>query len=257
MKGRFRPFFMPKIMENWFESWFDTKYYHILYKNRDYSEAQIFIDNLLDYLKPDLDSKLLDLACGKGRHSVFLNKKGYEVTGVDLSEQSIQYATQFKNDSLNFQTHDMRLAYKANHFDYVFNLFTSFGYFESFQEDLDVIQSMNSNLKNNGVLVLDYLNPIKAVSSLVAYEEKLIEGINFKITKKIEDGFIVKSIHFTDEFKDFKFKEKVKLIDQNTFIEMFNSSGFQIVKTFGDYNLDEYQSNSSDRLILIGQKKEA
>ena len=76
--------------DNWFASWFDTEYYHILYKDRDYNEAQLFMDNLTQYLNLPEDAKILDLACGKGRHSVFLNELGYQVSGVDLSENSIK-----------------------------------------------------------------------------------------------------------------------------------------------------------------------
>jgi len=53
--------------ENWYASWFDTPYYHILYKDRDYDEAQAFMDNLTHYLNLPEESKILDLACGKGR----------------------------------------------------------------------------------------------------------------------------------------------------------------------------------------------
>ena len=114
----------------WFEQWFDTKYYHILYKDRDHEEARRFIDTLIKYLSPVPNSRILDLACGKGRYSVFLADKGFEVTGIDLSVQSIEYARQFENDHLSFYTHDMRLPFRINYFDYVFNFFTSFGYFE-------------------------------------------------------------------------------------------------------------------------------
>ena len=92
----------------WFENWFDSPYYHILYKDRDYKEAEIFISNLINFLKPPKESKLLDLACGAGRHSIFINKMGYDVTGVDLSKNSIDTALAHKNDSLQFDTHDMR-----------------------------------------------------------------------------------------------------------------------------------------------------
>ena len=60
---------------SWFESWFDSKYYHILYQNRDDNEAKYFIDNLLDAFHFKKGARLLDLACGKGRHSIYLNSK--------------------------------------------------------------------------------------------------------------------------------------------------------------------------------------
>ena len=80
------------MAKEWFEDWFDTKYYHILYKNRNYNEAENFIDNLLNYLKPNTTAKFIDIACGKGRHSIFINKKGFPVVGYDLSKESIASA---------------------------------------------------------------------------------------------------------------------------------------------------------------------
>ena len=82
---------MTKSTKQWYASWFDTPYYHILYKDRDYTEAQGFMDNLTNYLNIPEGGKILDLACGKGRHSVYLNSLGYDVTGVDLSEKSINH----------------------------------------------------------------------------------------------------------------------------------------------------------------------
>ena len=73
----------------WFESWFNSEYYHILYKNRDYAEAEKFISRLMDFLCPKPDAKFVDIACGKGRHAIFINKLGYDVVGYDLSEESI------------------------------------------------------------------------------------------------------------------------------------------------------------------------
>ena len=75
--------------KEWFKDWFNTSYYHTLYKHRDESEAHRFIDHLCAYLKVKKGSKILDLACGKGRHALHLAKKGYQTTGVDLSEESI------------------------------------------------------------------------------------------------------------------------------------------------------------------------
>jgi cyclopropane fatty-acyl-phospholipid synthase-like methyltransferase len=102
----------------WYASWFNTPYYHILYKDRDYSEAQAFMDTLTRYLNLPENGSILDLACGRGRHAVYLNKLGFRVIGVDLSEQSIAHARQFENESLKFEVHDMTIPY-PNSFDAV------------------------------------------------------------------------------------------------------------------------------------------
>ena len=73
---------MTKEHSKWFQSWFDTSYYPSLYKHRDYKEAEVFIKNIANYLNLDKDDSILDLACGKGRHSIFLNTLGISVTGL-------------------------------------------------------------------------------------------------------------------------------------------------------------------------------
>ena len=107
---------------DWFSSWFNTPYYHILYKDRDDTDAKLFMQNITSFLKLSKSAHVLDLACGKGRHSVFLNALGYHVIGVDLSENNINAAQKFSNKSLQFRVHDMRDPLN-NKYDAIFNLF--------------------------------------------------------------------------------------------------------------------------------------
>jgi len=127
---------------SWFANWFDSPYYHLLYKNRDEKEAQVFIDNLMTHLQIPKGSKLLDIACGKGRHASYFNKKGMDVVGVDLSFNSINTAKKNENATLKFEVLDMRKAFKSNEFDIVTNLFTSFGYFEKDEDEQKTINAM-------------------------------------------------------------------------------------------------------------------
>ena len=87
---------------DWYKNWFDSRYYHILYKERDNYEAKIFIDNLIKYLKIPTKSKIIDIACGKGRHSIYLEQKKMTVTGIDLSNKSINHAKKFESNNLHF-----------------------------------------------------------------------------------------------------------------------------------------------------------
>ena len=96
------------MAEQWFETWFDTNYYHLLYRNRDENEARQFIDALLRYLNPQPKAHFLDVACGKGRHSIYLHSQGYKATGVDLSSNSIEIANQCQKKDLSFYVKDIR-----------------------------------------------------------------------------------------------------------------------------------------------------
>ena len=140
---------MTNKTKTWFTSWFDTPFYHILYKDRNDTEAHAFMDTLTDYLNIPEGGTILDLACGKGRHALYLNKIGYDVTGVDLSENSINFAKQFENHRLKFEVHNMCKPYHKQ-FDAVFNLFTSFGYFDDDADNLKTIKAIKAELKEFG-----------------------------------------------------------------------------------------------------------
>ena len=98
------------------------------------------MDNLCAYLQPQPEARILDIACGRGRHSIYLNKKGYDVIGIDLSESNIRHAKDFENEHLHFFVHDMRHLFYINYFDIAFNLFTSFGYFETRKEHVKALK---------------------------------------------------------------------------------------------------------------------
>jgi len=239
---------------DWFAEWFDTPYYHILYKNRDDGEAQNFIDNLLKYLQLPKNNKILDLACGKGRHSIYLNKLGYEVTGLDLSSHSIKTAKKMENENLKFVVGDMRSVYFPNEFDVVFNLFTSFGYFNDENDNLKVYQSVYEQLKPDGVFVMDFMNASLVEHNLTPYEEKEVDGIRFFIRKKIDNNVIVKDIKFTDQGRDFHYQERVNICKLGYFKDLAEKAQLKFRAVFGDYQLNEFDENNSARLILIFQK---
>ena len=137
-----------------------------------------------------------------------------------------------------------------NQYDAVFNLFTSFGYFEDDAEDILVLQNMKDGLNANGVLVLDFLNVEMVKKNLIPYELKTIDGIDFHIRKEIKDGFIIKYIEFQDKGKDYSFTEEVKYIDLPKFQDYFEKAGFNIQHLFGNYELSEFDSKTSDRSTL-------
>lgn len=241
----------------WFESWFDTPYYHILYKNRDKDEAALFIDNLFEHFHPEKYATLLDIACGRGRHAKYMSDKGFDTTGIDLSEASIAYAKRFENDRLHFHVQDMREKYCSNCFDYAFNLFTSFGYFETQKEHLDALKVFNNALKPGGIFVLDYFNSVKAINELIPEEIKTEDGIEFKITKELANKKIYKTIEFEADGQHHKHVEEVFAFDNNDFREMLKMSNFTVIEEFGDYHFHDFDETKSPRLILICKKNYA
>jgi SAM-dependent methyltransferase len=240
----------------WFSEWFNSPYYHILYKNRDEAEAHRFIDNLQDYFRFTPQNRILDLACGRGRHSIYLNSKGFDVTGIDIAAQNIAYAKQFENDRLHFYVHDMRKPYVRNTFCYVLNLFTSFGYFETEGENINAICTVTEAMSKGGRLVLDFFNTTKVLRNLKPQMDKEVDGIRFKIRKKLESGFIVKDMAFEDKGRVFQFQERVKAISCDQFLHYFDVADLELLHIFGDYNLNPYDEATSDRMIFVARKPE-
>ena len=237
----------------WFSDWFDTSYYHILYKNRDEKEAKFFIENLCNFLAIKPNSSLLDLACGKGRHSITLNELGHKVLGVDLSQNSISVAKQHERRGLHFEVHDMRKIIPGLSFDVIFNLFTSFGYFDSSVENKKVIFSVANMLYEKGIFVIDFLNADKVVANLVSEEEKIIDGIQFLIKRIVEGEHIYKKITVIDKNETKNYVERVQLLRLGDF-EKLLSPEFKILHTFGNFDLQKFDATSSDRLIIIAEK---
>ena len=238
--------------QNWFTDWFNTPYYHILYKERNDKDAQLFMKNITSFLNLPKTSHILDLPCGKGRHSLFLNTLGYKITGGDLSENSIKSAKEFENSTLTFKVHDMRHPFK-NTYNAIFNLFTSFGYFEDDDEDLLILKNFKQGLKKNGFFVFDFLNAEKVTLNLVPRETKTVDHITFHIQREIKDGFIYKHISFFADGKDHFYKEQVKYLDVHNMSSYLTETGFNIVNVFGDYHLNPYEAKTSDRLIIIAR----
>ena len=241
------------ITEEWFAEWFDTPFYHILYENRDYKEAQRFIDNLENYFSFRTTDHILDLACGKGRFAKYLNQRGYEVTGIDLSEQSIKEAKAFANMRLHFHAGDMRALPENKTYHYVLNMFTSFGYFNTEIENEKAIASMAAVLNLGGILVLDFLNTQRIITTLPQEFSKKNNGIEFHIRKDIKDSFIIKDISFEVNNEFYSFQERVMAISQEMFERYFEKNNLKIIKMVGNYSLEPY-TKQSDRMIFIAQK---
>jgi SAM-dependent methyltransferase len=240
----------------WFREWFNSPYYHRLYFKRDQAEAADFIDHLLDHLKPWPGARMLDMACGRGRHCIQLASGGFDVTGIDLSEQNIMEARKSEKENLHFFTHDMRLPFWINYFDFAFNFFTSFGYFDTRREHDNAIRTIAGSVKPGGVFVLDYLNVHFEEDHLIHQSEKQIDGVNYYLTKWFDETHFFKKIVVEDNSlrQPLEYMEKVTKFTLGDFTEMLAYRQMQVQEVFGDYQFDTYDVKKSPRMILIAKK---
>jgi len=105
----------------------------------------------------------------------------------------------------------------------------------------------------NSRFVFDFMNAYKVIQNLVLSEEKEVDGILFKIRRRVENGYIVKDIRFEDKGETFHFQERVRGFLLEDLEALFAKAGLTIIETFGNYNLDVFEKTTADRLILVAQ----
>ncbi len=235
---------------SWFESWFNSPYYHLLYSHRSEAEARDFIRRIVLKLGLAQGAKVLDIACGKGRHARTLHTLGLEVDAFDLSENSISEAKKTESPGLHFYQGDMRKPFKEGYFDAAFNLFTSFGYLANDKENSDAFTASLKNVKKGGYFILDYLNAARSLAQLVPTETIEKEDITFHIRRHFDGKFFKKIIEFEANGERFHFEESVRGYMFEDFEKMAERAGGTISHIWGNYNLDSFETASSDRLIL-------
>jgi SAM-dependent methyltransferase len=241
-------------MSEWFLQWFNSPYYHVLYAHRGQDEADLFIGKLCEKLNLPKNAHITDLGCGTGRHCIALHKHNFMVSGIDLSENSIAEALKISPKEITYYQADMRKPLPVKQQHAVLNLFTSFGYFNSLQENMNVLKNIHQALLPKGYIVLDYLNAGSVTHENAEPEIIIRNHISFSITKKRAGNSILKKIEFVAKNQTFSYTEKVDLFTLNDFSDMFRQTGFQILHTFGNYMLNPYSSSSSPRLIIVAHK---
>jgi SAM-dependent methyltransferase len=244
----------------WFVEWFDENY-RMLYRHRNSEEARKQVQLILDTLKPSKAQSIMDLCCGEGRYTEIFHNHGYSITGLDLSETLIRIGKE-RSPQLELVVGDMREI--PGHFDIILSLFTSFGYFDSDEENHAALQSVFHALNPGGMYWLDFLNPPYVETHLEKETlSQLPNGIEVLEKRKIENNRIIKDIHFRDINEDNvkpvkhaekEYKESVRLFSRDELEKMFERTGFRLVASFGDYKGNPW-STGSERTILVGRKE--
>jgi SAM-dependent methyltransferase len=238
------------MASQWFESWFASPYYPLLYAHRDAAEAEAFVGRLADKLPPR--SAVLDAPCGNGRHACALAKRGFFVTGIDLSPTLLDEARRFESPpQLVFFRHDLRQPFHRQ-FDAVLNLFTGFGYFDDPADDRAVFDHLVSALLPSGLLVIDFFNADYVLRRLVAQETIIRANVRFDVQRRVDGDRVVKTIRVTDADTVFHAQEKVRLYTPEDFRRM--TAGLTIQEEWGDYSATPFDSRISPRYILLAKK---
>ncbi len=238
------------MAKEWFNDWFDENYL-LIYKHRDMEDAGLQFNLILREVVPEKGWKILDLACGEGRYSYLFNNKGYNITGLDLSETLIKSGKE-KFPGLKLRVCDMREI--SGNYDLILSLFTSFGYFEDEKEDRKVISGVYNSLNPRGLFWLDFFNSdfIKNTREKES-STRIIDGVVVKEERYIKGGRINKKIIIGSDSGKKEYFETVRMYSKNELVEMMNSNGLEVVKIFGDYTGSDWEEKS-ERVILVCRK---
>ena len=239
-------------MSEWFEQWFGEEY-HVLYPHRDEEEARRAVALVQRSAPWRAGERVLDLACGAGRHAAELERLGARVVGLDLSPSMLRRARQRARAPL--VRGDMRaLPFAAGGFAVAVNLFTSFGYFRDDAEHHLVVRQVAEALRSGGRFVIDYLNADHVRRTLRRKTEE-INGAPTEVRVRrrfSEEGrYVVKEIEMGAENRSFQ--ERVRLFSPAELEGLLTGAGFRVDDAFGDYDggpLDE----RSTRTILVGTR---
>lgn len=240
-------------MTEWFEQWFGEEY-HVLYPHRDEEEARRAVA-LVQRAAPWADGdRVLDLACGAGRHAAELERLGAQVVGFDLSPSMLRRARAGVRGPL--VRGDMRaLPFRSGSFALAVNLFTSFGYFRDDKEHRLVLRQVARSLRPGGRFVLDYLNADHVRRTLRRGTEE-VDGASPEVRVRrrfSEEGkYVVKEIALGAENRSFQ--ERVRLFSAAELRALLEQEGLRVDAGFGDYDGGALDARAT-RTILVATRR--
>ena len=242
----------------WYKDWFRDANYRTVYEHRDEHEAEALIDLIERTIGHNTGRRVLDLACGSGRHALSFARRGYvDVGGLDLSPTLLaeaKHAAEFEGLPVRFFERDMR-DLPEERFDLALNLFTSFGYFDNDEENAAVIKAVAEHLSPGGYFVIDFFNSRWLRSHYIARDERTLQsGSRLEQTRWIENGRIEKRLIIREHDEAREYIESVRLFELSDFATMFENAGLRLTHTFGGYTGEPYSAELSHRLIMFAQR---
>jgi SAM-dependent methyltransferase len=237
-------------MSEWFEDWFGEEYLQ-LYPHRDQLEADraVALVNEATGLRPGW--RVLDVACGAGRHARAFRAAGARCVGLDLSRTLLRVARGVTDAPL-VRADMRRLPIRPGSMDLTVSLFTSFGYFDRDEEHAGALREMAGTVRPGGWFVIDFLNAPEVRARLVPQERVRVHGGEADVSRSVSaDGhYVCKSI-VTPAGR--RFTERVRLFEPAEIDGMLARAGIEVRHRFGDYDAAPL-GPGSPRTIMAGSR---
>lgn len=216
------------------------------------------VDFLITKLKMDKPMRILDLACGFGRHANRLAEKGHKVTGVDITEGFLDIAraeAQNKNLDVTYLRSDMREISFDCEFERALLLFTAFGYFED-EQNYKVLENVSRALVKGGLFCFDILNRDAFLKNFLPYSV-VAKGNDFMIDMNSFDALTGRNYNRRIIIRNGVRKDApffVRLYNYTEVKELLIKAGLTPVKVFGNWDGSPFTANSF-RMIIIAKKE--
>lgn len=241
-------------MNEWFKEWFSSDLYLEVYHKRNLNDARTLLNTLLSFVDIKKGDIVLDAACGAGRYSYLLAEKGFDVFGFDLSKNLLNIAKKNADDfslGQKFICADIRSFCVKARFNAIFNLFTSFGYFDNEEENFLFVKNSPNFLAKGGYFVIDFLNSNYVIKNLIPVSQKNINGKTITEKRSIIRNRVMKEIEVLSDESVYNFRESVALYSYDKILSKFEDSGYELIKLLGDYKGSKFDKDISERFIGI------
>ena len=256
-------------MKDWFKSEdFWTDYAPIMYDDNLWEEAPTVADYVTKIAGLKKGDSVLDAACGVGRIAVELAALGMDVTGVDITKSVLEAAAQSAEDEgvpLTLLHQDLRTFTSEKKFDCAVNLYTSFGYCDTIEEDMQILQNIAAALKPGATFIMECTSRETAVMYFTEGEE--FERAGFKVRTEfsvegawegLRSRWILTSLStqatgHCDATKVFDHTYTQRLYSAPDLCNRMIECGFSSAKAYGDFDLSPY--NQHARTMIIVAKK--
>ena len=232
----------------------NNAYFEIYCDTSETAEKEV--DFIINALMPAPNSRILDLGCGFGRHSIELSKRGFDIVGVDVSENLLDIArTTANGHSVEFVLKDIRELEYNNEFDVAFMMLNAFGLLSD-EDNERVVERISKAIKKKGKVLIDLRNPIKLGEGGIydAVEKKrdfeiYTEQCNLPASKRV---MIRRYFRCNGNTKDYFFV--ARLYPLNELRELLARHGLEIERAYGDFDGNSYDKHNSPRLIVVAKK---